>query len=93
MYKAALPYSLNATKTTPRMSIRLVQPHQSNFYAVYAILKVHKVHKKQAYRIEKSLFFLRPFYVLSPSFLRNVYMEVQKLHILYIFGSPSGIKI
>ena len=54
-------------------------------YAVYAILKVHKVHKKRAYRMQKSLFFLRPFYVLSTSFLRNGYMEVQKLHTLYIF--------
>ncbi len=35
------------------------------------------------YRIEKSLFFLRPFYVLSTSFLRNGYMEVRKLHILH----------
>ena len=36
------------------------------------------------YPIEKSLFFLRPFYVLSTSFLRNGYMEVRKVHKLYI---------
>ena len=52
---------------------------------------MHKVHKKVAYRIEKSLFFLRPFYVLSTSFLRNGYMEVAGLHILYIF--EGGVDI
>ena len=47
---------------------------------------MHKVYKKQVYRIGKGLFFLRPFYVLSTSFLRNGYMEVRKVHKLYIFG-------
>ncbi len=61
------------------------------FYALYAILKVHKVHKKVAYRIEKSLFFLRPFYVLSTSFLRNGYMEVRKVHKRYIFEGNTCI--
>ena len=64
------------------------------FYAVYTVSKVHKVHKKQAYRIEKSLFFLRPFYVLSTSFLRNGYMEVRKVHKLYIITiEDNRIKI
>mgnify|MGYP006972483901 CR=1 FL=1 len=53
-------------------------------YTDYTIKTVHKVHKKVAYHIEKSLFFLRPFYVLSTSFLRNGYMEVRKVHKLYI---------
>ncbi len=35
------------------------------FYAVYATDIVHKVYKKQAYPMQKSQFFLRPFYVLS----------------------------
>ena len=47
---------------------------------------MHKVHKKQAYTIGKSLFFLRPFYVFSTSFLRNGYMEIWKVHKVYIFG-------
>ena len=68
------------------------QAHQNDVYALYAILKVHKVHKKQAYRIEKSLFFLRPFYVLSPSFLRNGYMEVARLYKVYIPGGIYGCR-
>ena len=54
-------------------------------YTVYTMIVLHKVHKKRAYRIEKSLFFLRPFYVFSTSFLRNGYMEVSRLHKVYIF--------
>ncbi|GEM_PF-3473460 len=36
-----------------------------------------------------SRFFLRPFYVLSTSFLRNWYYEVQKLHTLHIFQQST----
>ena len=53
-------------------------------YTVYTVFVVHKVDKKQAYPIEKSQFFLRPFYVLSTSFLRNGYMEVRKLLFMFI---------
>ncbi len=35
---------------------------------------MHKVYKKHACAIGKSLFFLRPFYVLSTSFLRLFYV-------------------
>ncbi len=44
----------------------------------------------------KSPFFLRPFYVLSTSFLRNGYMEVRELHIMhnlciYVQGIPVRV--
>ena len=41
--------------------------------------------------MQKSLFFLRPFYVLSTSFLRNGYMEVRKVHKRYIFEGNTCI--
>ena len=40
--------------------------------------------KTPAYPPLKDLFFLRPFYVLSTSFLRNGYMEVARLHTMHI---------
>ena len=44
--------------------------------------------------MQKSLFFLRPFYVLSTSFLRNGYMEVRKVHKVYIITiEDNRIKI
>ncbi len=36
---------------------------------------MHKLHKKAAQKPYKVQFFLRPFYVLSTSFLRNRYYE------------------
>ena len=41
------------------------------------------MHKIEAYPPLKSLFFLRPFYVFSTSFLRNWYYEVWGLHSLH----------
>ncbi len=53
-------------------------------YAQYAEKLMHILHKKSAYPYSNLKFFLRPFYVLSTSFLRNRYYEAGRLNILYI---------